>query len=130
MFRPIACCNVVYKCIAKILANRMKCVLGSIISPNQSAFIAGKDITDNILLSSELLKGYNRLNLSPRCVLKLDIQKAYDTVQWKAVIYVLFKMNFPIPFLSWIYTCISTASYSLSHNGDVFGYFKATQGIR
>jgi hypothetical protein len=129
-FRPIACCNVIYKCIARILAARMKTPLDGLISANQSAFLPGRDITDNILLASELMKGYNRKIISPRCVLKLDILKAYDSIQWKTIIYILYKMNFPIPFLCWLYTCISTVKYSLSINGNIFGYFGATQGIR
>ncbi|GJU33568.1 RNA-directed DNA polymerase, eukaryota, reverse transcriptase zinc-binding domain protein [Tanacetum coccineum] len=61
-FRPIACCNVTYKCISKILTNRIKNALSHIVDDNQSAFIPGKAITDNILLVQELLKGYNCAN--------------------------------------------------------------------
>lgn len=129
-FRPIACCNVIYKCISRILVARMKITLDGLISFNQSAFLPGRDITDNILLASELMNGYNRNLISPRCVLKLDIQKAYDSVRWKSVIYILHKMNIHVPFLCWIYTCLSTVTYSLSINGFIFGYFGATQGIR
>ncbi|GKC69158.1 RNA-directed DNA polymerase, eukaryota, reverse transcriptase zinc-binding domain protein [Tanacetum coccineum] len=58
--RPIACCNVLYKCISKILTSRIKGVLGKLVGENQSEFIEGRQITDNILLSQELFKGYNR----------------------------------------------------------------------
>ncbi|GJU87422.1 RNA-directed DNA polymerase, eukaryota, reverse transcriptase zinc-binding domain protein [Tanacetum coccineum] len=79
-FRPIACCNVVYKCISKILTNRIKSALNQIMDENQSAFVPGIAITDNILLTQELLKGYNFINGPKRCSFKIDIQKAYDTV--------------------------------------------------
>ncbi|GKC30468.1 RNA-directed DNA polymerase, eukaryota, reverse transcriptase zinc-binding domain protein, partial [Tanacetum coccineum] len=59
-FRPIACCNVVYKCISKIITNRIKGSLDSIVNKNQSAFIPERQITDNILLTQELLKGYDK----------------------------------------------------------------------
>ncbi|XP_071739330.1 uncharacterized protein [Rutidosis leptorrhynchoides] len=58
-FRPIACCNVLYKCISKILTNRIKSGLDKIVSCNQSAFIPGRSIHDNILVAQEVLKGYN-----------------------------------------------------------------------
>lgn len=58
-YRPIACCNTIYKCITKILANRMQVVLPVIIGPSQSAFIKGRSIMDNILLMQELMRGYH-----------------------------------------------------------------------
>ncbi|GKA35277.1 RNA-directed DNA polymerase, eukaryota, reverse transcriptase zinc-binding domain protein [Tanacetum coccineum] len=79
-FRPIACCNVIYKCISKILTNRIKKALCEVVSPNKSAFIPGRQITDNILISQELLRGYNWKNGAKRVSFKIDIQKAYDTV--------------------------------------------------
>ncbi|GKB65089.1 RNA-directed DNA polymerase, eukaryota, reverse transcriptase zinc-binding domain protein [Tanacetum coccineum] len=81
-FRPIACCNVIYKCISKILTNMIKNSLCKVVSPNQSAFILGRQITDNILISQELLRGYNWNNGAKRVSFKIDIQKAYDTMNW------------------------------------------------
>jgi len=59
-FRPIACCIVIYKCITKILSNRMLQVLDSLISWNQSAFIPGRNIAENVLLAQELVQNYRR----------------------------------------------------------------------
>ncbi|GJV53840.1 RNA-directed DNA polymerase, eukaryota, reverse transcriptase zinc-binding domain protein, partial [Tanacetum coccineum] len=81
-FRPIACCNVLYKCISKILTNRIKPGLNKLVNQNQSSFVPGRLIQDNLLLSQELLKGYNCKNGPKRCALKVDIAKAYDTVNW------------------------------------------------
>ncbi|XP_074266272.1 uncharacterized protein LOC141588744 [Silene latifolia] len=59
-FRPIACCNTIYKCIAKLLCNRLSDVLPHIISPNQSAFVKGRDIVENIIVCQDLVKLYGR----------------------------------------------------------------------
>ncbi|CAN1126222.1 Transposon TX1 uncharacterized 149 kDa protein [Linum perenne] len=64
-YRPISCCNVIYKVISKVLANRLSKVLPSIISPAQTAFIKGRYFGDGILLAHELLKGYNRSGMPP-----------------------------------------------------------------
>ncbi|KAL0449123.1 UNVERIFIED_CONTAM: LINE-1 retrotransposable element O protein [Sesamum latifolium] len=78
-FRPISCCNVLYKVITKIIVQRLSEVLDDLISPSQNAFVLGRSIGDNILLAQELFHGYNQQHLPPRCALKVDIRKAYDT---------------------------------------------------
>ena len=83
--RPISLCNVIYKIIAKVLANRMKHLLSRIISSTQSAFAPRRSITDNVMIACELLhymKRKYRGNVG-EVALKLDISKAYDIVDWK-----------------------------------------------
>ncbi|KAL0439785.1 UNVERIFIED_CONTAM: hypothetical protein Slati_2461500 [Sesamum latifolium] len=58
-FRPISCCNVLYKVVTKIIVQRMSGLLSSLISPSQNAFVPGRSIGDNILLAQELFTGYN-----------------------------------------------------------------------
>ncbi|GKC41519.1 sodium/hydrogen exchanger 6 [Tanacetum coccineum] len=79
-YRPISCCNVLYKCISKIIVERVKEGLGNIVSINQSSFVPGHRISENILLTQELMRNYHRRRGPPRCAFKVDIQKAYDTV--------------------------------------------------
>ncbi|GJZ84094.1 hypothetical protein Tco_0649433 [Tanacetum coccineum] len=79
-YRPISCCNVLFKCISKIIANRIKNSLKFLDSPNQSDFVLGRNISDNILLTHELMHNYHWDRGAPRCAFKVDIQKAYDTV--------------------------------------------------
>ncbi|GJW99432.1 RNA-directed DNA polymerase, eukaryota, reverse transcriptase zinc-binding domain protein [Tanacetum coccineum] len=93
-FRPIACCNVLYRCISKIITNRIKIGLNKVVNINQSAFIPGRHIQDNILLTQELLRGYDRKQGAKRCAIKIDIQKAYDTASWKFFSDVLIKLDF------------------------------------
>ncbi|GJS65356.1 hypothetical protein Tco_0679920 [Tanacetum coccineum] len=79
-YRPISCCNVLYKCISRIISNRMKDSLKDLVSLNQSAFVPGRRISDNILLTQELMHKYHLDRGMSRCAFKVDIQKAYDTV--------------------------------------------------
>lgn len=75
-FRPIACCNVMYKVISKVLASRLVPILGHIIDNAQSAFVEGRNMIDNIHLSQELLRNYSKRRVSPRCLVKVDLKKA------------------------------------------------------
>ncbi|GJS48359.1 histidine kinase 3, partial [Tanacetum coccineum] len=93
-FRPVACCNVIYKCISKILTNRIKHGLNNIVNINQSAFIPRRHIQDNIQLAQELMRGYNRKNSPKRCAMQIDIQKAYDTVNRRLLEDILMKFGF------------------------------------
>jgi hypothetical protein len=79
-FRPISCCNVVYKIISKILADRLGHALDGIISPMQNAFLGGRRMADNINLLQELLRQYERKRASLRCLIKIDFRKAFDSV--------------------------------------------------
>ena len=129
-FRPISCCNVLYKVVSKILANRLKRILPKIISENQSAFIEGRLLMENVLLASELVKDYHKGSGSPRGVMKIDISKAFDSVQWDFVLKSLEALGIPEKFIGLIKLCISTASFSVQVNGDLAGYFQSSRGLR
>ena len=126
-FRPISCCSVIYKCISKILVSRISSFLGSIVSDNQSAFIPGRSILDNILLSQELVRGYHGKRGYSRCALKVDIQKAYDTVNWKFLKNILYQFGFHPKMINWIMKCVTTPSFMISINCDYHGFF---EGLR
>ena len=68
------------ECISKILANYIKHILPDFIDLSQSAFIKGHNIGDNILLAQELLRNYHRKDTPARCAVKVDIQKAFNSV--------------------------------------------------
>lgn len=70
-FRPISCCNVVHKCISEVLVRRIKPYLDRLIGGQQSAFIPGRNISDNILIMQELMRGYHRGDGEARCALKV-----------------------------------------------------------
>ncbi|XP_020259065.1 uncharacterized protein LOC109835503 [Asparagus officinalis] len=129
-FRPISCCNFLYKIISKILANRIQSVMGCLISEAQSAFVKGRHITNNILLAHELVKNYGRKHISPRIMVNIDIRKAFDTINWNFIKEMLQGLGFPKVIVSRIMTCITTPKYSLSLNGSLHGYFKGERGLR
>ncbi|GJY92303.1 RNA-directed DNA polymerase, eukaryota, reverse transcriptase zinc-binding domain protein [Tanacetum coccineum] len=129
-FRPVACCNVLYKCISKIITNRIQGCLAEIVSINQSAFVPGRLIQDNLLITQELLKGYNRKNGPRRCALKINIAKAYDTVNWGFLKQSLVHFGFHEKMIDWIMTCVTSAAFSVCVNGERHGYFKNGKGLR
>ncbi|KAL2246368.1 UNVERIFIED_CONTAM: hypothetical protein Sindi_2905000, partial [Sesamum indicum] len=129
-FRPISCCNVLYKIIAKLIVKRLSVVLDKVISPCQAAFVPGRSIGDNIMLAQELFSGYNQSRLPPRCTLKVDIRKAYDSVEWDILVAVLELFGFPPTFVKWIEECVTTPSFSVGLNGKPHGFFSGARGLR
>ncbi|XP_010446053.1 PREDICTED: uncharacterized protein LOC104728823 [Camelina sativa] len=129
-FRPIACCNTLYKIVSKLLANKIKKVVPDLISNNQSTFVPERLLVENVMLATELVQGYNQKNISAREMLKVDLRKVFDSVQWDYLLNILKAMEFPEHFIALIDQCISTASFSLCINGELCGYFKGTKGLR
>lgn len=116
-FRPIACTNVVYKAITKILNNRMAPLLGKLVSPAQSAFIKGRNITDNYMLAQALIHRYGHKHLAPKCMVKIDLQKAYDSISWDFLLEVLWGLKFHPCFIHWILTCVTSPLSALLSTG-------------
>ncbi|GAA0141530.1 hypothetical protein LIER_02655 [Lithospermum erythrorhizon] len=119
------------KFIAKYIANRLKAIMPQLISNTQSAFVSDRFITDNVLLAYEVHHSLKRKKGQVGCFsLKLDMQKAYDRVEWDFLRVVMVKMQFPDNFIKLMHAYISTVSYSVMVNGDQCGYFKSSRGLR
>ncbi|XP_050207380.1 uncharacterized protein LOC126656805 [Mercurialis annua] len=129
-FRPIACCNVVYKVITKIISTRLSPLLMNIVSQNQSAFIPKRSIAHNIMLAHELVKNYHRNSGPPRCLLKIDLRKAYDSIDWDFIEGVFIGLNFPNKFISLVMDCIRTPSKTVLWNGNSGDKFYSSKGLR
>ena len=112
------------------MANRLKRYMPFLVSLNQSAFIVGRSIADNVMLAQELVKGYSSGSLSARCTIKIDLQKAFDTLDWEFILAVLSAMKFPPIFIEWIRRCITTSRFSIFVNGGLEGFFKGARGVR
>ncbi|KAJ9536687.1 hypothetical protein OSB04_un000160 [Centaurea solstitialis] len=129
-FRPISCCSVLYKCISKVIVNRMKPFLDGLVDRSQSAFIPGRRIVDNILMAHELVCGYHLDSGRPRCAFKIDLRKAYDMVDWRFLINMLEGFGFHPVLVAWIKEMLSTTTYSVAVNGESWGHFHGKRGIR
>lgn len=128
-YRPIAGCNTIYKVVSKMLCNRLRLILPTIISENQSAFIAGRTIVQNVLICQDLVRLYKRKNTTQSCLIKIDLKKAYDNVDWAFVEEMLHAMNFPQKFIKWIMACITTTQYSVAINGELYGNITGKRGL-
>ncbi|XP_074266038.1 uncharacterized protein LOC141588497 [Silene latifolia] len=129
-FGPIACCNVLYKAISKLLSARLGAMLPDLVSLNQGGFVQGRSIVENILIYQDLVRMYNRQSFSPRCVFKIDLMKAYDSVSWSFVEEMLVALKFPAHFRDLVMLCVTTASFSISLNCEMFGFFPGRRGLR
>ena len=130
--RPIALCNVLYKIVAKMLANRMKAVLSSIISENQSAFVPGRAITDNILISAEIMHYLKRKRQGKTGIaaLKIDMSKAYDRIEWGFLKAMMLKLGFAARWVELILLCVSTVTYKVLQGNKEVGPIVPSRGLR
>ena len=131
-FRPISLCNNTYKLISKVQANRLRPILPSIITENQSAFIPDHLISDNVLVAFEFMHYLNHKveAMDNYMSIKLDMSKTFDRVEWNFIKEVMEKMGFAKKWVNLIMLCISFVSYSVIINGEACGNITPSRGIR
>uniref|UniRef100_A0A803QGH5 Reverse transcriptase domain-containing protein n=1 Tax=Cannabis sativa TaxID=3483 RepID=A0A803QGH5_CANSA len=130
-FRPIALCNVMYKCISKIITTRLRDVLPSIISPTQTPFIKGRCITENTAIAKEIIHSMSRRKGSRGfMMIKLDMENAYDKMDWEFLMEALSFHGIKNPLLGWIKSCIQIKKMNLLINGVKQGTITPSSGLR
>ncbi|XP_039115766.1 uncharacterized protein LOC120251270 [Dioscorea cayenensis subsp. rotundata] len=112
-------------------ANRLRLVLPLLIGREQAGFVSDRCSFDNIIAVQEIVHSLETdTNNPPRMLIKLDIEKAYDTVNWSAILAVLTRMNFPPLWISWISTCLRSSSFSVLVHGNPSPWFSSSRGVR
>ncbi|XP_074288043.1 uncharacterized protein LOC141613200 [Silene latifolia] len=95
-----------------------------IVGMEQAAFVADRSIFYNTMLANELVRGYDRKHKTPRCVVKVDIRKAFDTVNWDFLKAILPQFGIPQAFCDWIIALVTSSRFSLKINGSTEDYFE------
>lgn len=105
-------------------------MLGSIVNLIQAAFVPWKHLQDHVLLAQELVRGYSTKGDAPKCMLQMDIQKPYDSVEWRAIKDILAKLSFPNQYISWVMTVVKTVSYRYKVNDGITDVLQAKRGVK
>ncbi|XP_026451890.1 uncharacterized protein LOC113352259 [Papaver somniferum] len=129
-FRPIGLMNFSFKVITKIITKRLTEIIKKVVSPQQSAFIKGRNIQEKIALTSELVNDLEHKRRGGNMGLKLDITQAYDSLSWEFMFQVMQKLGFSSNVTRWLHTLLKSAKISVLLNGSLVGYFQVSRWLR
>ncbi|KAA3484145.1 reverse transcriptase [Gossypium australe] len=122
----------IQKIISKVLANLLKAILSVCISKHQSAFVLGHMIHDNVFIADELAHYLRCSKNGPnkRCMVKLDMSKAYDRVEWCFIEKVMLKFGFSRAWVNKIMNCVRSVSYRVNGNSNSTDVIVPERGLR
>ncbi|XP_026378053.1 uncharacterized protein LOC113272434 [Papaver somniferum] len=127
--RPISLVHGAYKILSKLLAERFKVSLPSVISQHQTTFIKKRQILDGVLIANELIDSRTRSG-KPGLLCKVDFEKAFDHVNWDFIDEILKLMGYGDKWRSWVKCCVEFVKFSVLVNGSASGFFTSKKGIR
>ena len=123
-FRPISLSKSIYLIITKVLANRLRELLGTLISPLQSAFVLGRQMADSVVVAEEIIAAWRRSGTT-------SFAKAYDSLDWHFLWNVLKCRGFSKAWTNWMKQCVCTTTFAVLVNGrPQGGWIHPQQGIR
>jgi hypothetical protein len=128
-FRPISLLGSLYKIVAKVLATRLGTVMDKLISRNQSAFIKGRLLVDGVLTINEVVDLAKRAR--EKCMIfKVDFAKAYDSVNWNFLVYMLKRFGFAEKWIAWMKACVCAGNLSVLVNGSPTTEVNISRGLK
>lgn len=130
-FRPIGLCNIVYKLVTKVIVNRLKPVLPTLISPTECSFVPNRQITDNVIIVQEMLHTMrNKKGKVGYMAVKIDFEKAYDRLRWSFICESLMELRIPQNLVEVVKQCINSVKLQILWNGEPLKEFSPSRGIR
>ncbi|XP_028117415.1 uncharacterized protein LOC114315043 [Camellia sinensis] len=129
-YRPISLVGSIYKILSKVLASRLKKVLQRIIGDSQTAFIGRRNILDGVLISNEIVDWWKKKKKQKGMILKLDFEKAFNSVNWECLFEMLSSFGFQNKWTRWIKECLQSSRVSILVNGSPTAEFCPENGLR
>ena len=130
-YHLISLCNTMYKIVMKVIVANIYPMLSNLVSPYQTTFVLGRKGIDNVIILQELVHTMSKMKgKGGFMAIKIDLEKAYDCLEWSFIQDTLALFKFPNHLASLIMSCVSTSSISMLYNGSALEPFLSSRGIR
>lgn len=128
-FRPISLQNCIMKAITRALCSRLQRLIHSMVDPDQTGFLPGRRISENIVYAADLLRACH-LRKAPTVIFKIDFRKAFDSVNWLSLLMILSARGFDNRWCGWIHSILSTGHTSVLLNNVPGDWILCRNGLR